>query len=294
VGTPKNQSILKAFSILQSFKAPDEWLTSAELSRRARLPGASGYRLVHTLEQIGAVVRDSRGRFRPGMLLLTLSQDIIAGELWREVSQSILGELAAELNLTVNVGVLEAGMVTYVAKAGDSPLSLRTQVGAQLEAYCTALGRVLLAALSAEALEAFLREGDLIALTEHTVTDPGAFLAQVARVRSQGYAVDDRETLDDLRCLGAAIRNPAGETVAAISVSDNARLMTEARLDDLKGVVMSAAEAIGARLYPRGASIRPDLGCSRNRDNLCADYGAADSRLAGRQKTKTYLGALAG
>jgi DNA-binding IclR family transcriptional regulator len=284
---------LKAFSILQSFKAPDEWLTSAELSRRARLPGASGYRLVHTLEQIGAVVRDSRGRFRPGMLLLSLSQDIIAGELWREVSQSVLCRLAAELRLTVNVGVLEAGMVTYVAKAGEGRFALRTRVGTQLEAYCTALGRVLLAALSDDALDAFLREGDLIALTEHTVTNPAVFRQQMVRVRSEGFAVDDRETLDDLRCLAAAIRNPAGQTVAAISLSDDAHLMTEGRLEDLKGVLFSAAEAIGARLYPRGASHPSDLPGGRVLGPVLPDYDPIEARGAAASTNENYVRAMA-
>src|SRR3954470_14631030 len=116
MATPKNQSVLKAFSMLNAFHGPEEWLTSCELSRRAGLPEASGYRLIQTLEQIGAVVRGPRGRYRPGMLLVTLSRNVAVGELLQEASRSIINEMADRLNATVHVGVLEAGMVTYVAK----------------------------------------------------------------------------------------------------------------------------------------------------------------------------------
>jgi len=62
VATPKNYSVMKAFALLKAFREPHEWLTSCELSRRANLPEASGYRLIQTLEEIGAVVRGPRGR----------------------------------------------------------------------------------------------------------------------------------------------------------------------------------------------------------------------------------------
>jgi DNA-binding IclR family transcriptional regulator len=87
VGTPKNQSVMKAFVLLRAFRRPDEWLTSSELSRRAKMPEASGYRMMQTLEGIGAVVRDARGRYRPGMLLLEISHNIDAQDLWRTAAQ---------------------------------------------------------------------------------------------------------------------------------------------------------------------------------------------------------------
>ncbi len=91
MATPKNKSVQKAFSMLRAFQAPDEWLTSAELSRRARLPEASGYRLIQTPEEIGAVIRDHRGRYGPGMLLVSLSRYVAHERLLRDASMAILG-----------------------------------------------------------------------------------------------------------------------------------------------------------------------------------------------------------
>jgi DNA-binding IclR family transcriptional regulator len=240
--------VLKAFNVLRSFTSPDESLTSSELSRRAQLPEASGYRLVQTLEGIGALVRDSRGKYRLGMLLLSLSQEIASGDLWREVSHNVLARLAKEWRASAHVGVLENGMATYVATAGCSPMNIR--VGMQLEAYCTALGKTLLAALSRDDLRAFLAEGELVALTNRTITEPVTFNAALQQIREQGYAFDDREMLDSLRCVAAPIRNPARQVVAAVSISSGEGEITAERRAAMRAAVISAAQEIGSKLYP--------------------------------------------
>src|SRR3954471_1573467 len=116
MATPRNQSVLKAFAMLKAFRDPGELLTSSELSRRSNLPEASGYRLIQTLEEIGAVVRGPRGRYRPGMLLLSLSHNVTKGELLRDAGHELMSELARRLKLTTHLAVLEQGMVTYIAK----------------------------------------------------------------------------------------------------------------------------------------------------------------------------------
>ena len=87
MATPRNQSVFKAFALLKAFRNPEEWLTSSELSRRSNLPEASGYRLIQTLEDLGAVVRGPRGRYRPGMLLVSLSRNVIVPDLLQEPGQ---------------------------------------------------------------------------------------------------------------------------------------------------------------------------------------------------------------
>ena len=142
MATPKNQSVQKAFALLRSFRGPEEWVTNAELSRRTGLSEACAHRLMKTLEEIGAVVRDRRGCYRPGMVLATLSKDVVIGDLIRATSEDALIALAARLKGVVHVGALQNGMVTYTAKFGE-PISVPvpSRVGAQQEAYCSALGK---------------------------------------------------------------------------------------------------------------------------------------------------------
>src|SRR5471032_492071 len=218
--TPRIQSVLKAFSMLKSFQSPDEWLTSCELSRRANLPEASGYRLILTLEQIGAVIRGSRGRYRPGMLLVSLSHNVAIGDLLREASADITTELAHRFDLTVHLGLLEGNMVTYIAKVCTATsLSLHTRLGSQLEAYCSGLGKVLLAALPQDQLDSFIMEGDLVALTPYTITDRARLRAELTKVRMMGYALDDREIRADMRTECRRVAFAAMEAYAETCLS---------------------------------------------------------------------------
>jgi DNA-binding IclR family transcriptional regulator len=251
MSTPKNQSVLKAFAMLKSFHGPDEWVTSSELSRRAGLPEASGYRLIQTMEQIGAVVRGPRGRYRPGMLLVSLSRNVAIGELLHQASRNILVDLADRLDATVHLGVLEGGMVTYVAKVSTPrAFPANTRLGSQLEAYCSGLGKVLLAALPREQLESFALEGDLVALTPYTITDPVMLLAEIDKVRVQGFALDDREYHSDMRCISVPIRDAEGRTVAAMSASEHASRMTPERQSEVRAVLMQAANLLARKICP--------------------------------------------
>ncbi len=251
MATPKNQSVQKAFSLLRSFRAPEEWVTNAELSRRTGLSEACAHRLMKTLEEIGAVVRDRRGCYRPGMVLATLSKDVAIGDLIRATSEDALIALAARLKGVLHVGVLEDGMVTYTAKFGDLvDVAVPSRVGAQQEAYCSALGKILLAGLSSQKLEDFLYDGDFIALTPRTITTVGSLRSEITAVRQRGYAVDDREVFHTICCIGAPVRDPNGNIAAAISFADTARNLCPTWQDEVAGQLISTAEAISRKIFP--------------------------------------------
>jgi DNA-binding IclR family transcriptional regulator len=251
VATPKNYSVMKAFALLKAFHDPEEWLTSCELSRRANLPEASGYRLIQTLEEIGAVVRGPRGRYRPGLLLLSLSHNVTITELLRDASHGLMTELARTLDLTSHMGVLEHGMVTYVAKvSAQGAFPIHTRVGAQFEPYCSGLGKVLLAALPDDQVESFLLDGELVPLTPHTITNAHALRAELKRVREQGYALDDREHHADIRCIAVPVLDQEGRAVAALSATDYWERMTQERQGRVRDALFDTADALRRKLYP--------------------------------------------
>jgi DNA-binding IclR family transcriptional regulator len=251
VATPKNQSVIKAFKLLSAFRRPDEWLTSVELSRRVNLPTASGYRLIQTLEELGAIVRGPRGRYRPGMLLLSLSHHVATGPILRDLSHPILSKLAKSLNVTVHMGVLEDGMVTYIAKLGSAHSAVHTRVGAQLEAYTTGLGKVLLAALPEDALEAIIHDGDLVPLTPFTITNRTLLRSELSKVREQGYALDNEESSLNLRCVAVPVKDAEGVVIAAISASDSTQKMVgDDRIAEVRDALLAGAALIRQKLYP--------------------------------------------
>lgn len=253
MGTKKNHSVQKAFALLGSFRDAGEWVTNAELSRRAHLSTASAHRLMRTMEEIGAVVRNSRGRYRPGMVLATLSRNVVIGDLIRVTSQSAINDLARRLKAIVHVGVLENGMVNYVEKVGKPIcVPIPSRVGAQQEPYCSALGKVLLAGLPEDELEEFLYDRKLIPLTTRTITSVDRLRSEIKSVRLRRYAVDDREGLPTVCCVGVPILDPNGQTIAALSVADTAAHMSSGWCTKTYHALRSSAEDISRKIYPSG------------------------------------------
>jgi IclR family acetate operon transcriptional repressor len=247
----RNKLVRKAFATLQAFHGPEEWLTSMEISQRAHLPKASGHRLVQTLEEIGAIVRGPNGRYRLGMLLVTLSHKVSIGELLRDAAQPTLSSLAVNLGFTAHMGILENCMVTYLCKInGSADFVIHTRVDSQHEAYCSALGKVLLGSLSPAALDEFLLDGAFVPLTSRTITDRTLLRNAVQEARLRGYAVDDEESAYGMRCVAVPVRDADGFTVAAVSVSDRADRLTWDRVESVRQALHEARAEIEHKFSP--------------------------------------------
>jgi DNA-binding IclR family transcriptional regulator len=254
VATPDNYSVIKAFAILKAFRDSEGWLSSCELSRRANLPPASGYRLIQTMEKIGVIAKGKRGQYRPGMELLSISRSVPLLDFLTDASETILAGLAASFGLTTHLAVLENGMVTYISKyAGAASFPLHTRVGAQFEAYCCALGKVLLAGMSRNQLETFIMDGQLIALTPFTIISPFRLREELENVRKRGFAIDDRESHIKTSCLAVPIHDGHGRTIAAISASDEASRVTPAREEKIRQALFEAKAGLERALYRRPA-----------------------------------------
>jgi DNA-binding IclR family transcriptional regulator len=134
--------------------------------------------------------------------------------------------------------------VHYVTRASTlTSFSPHTRMGCQLEAYCSGLGKILLAALPEDQLERFVIDGDLVALTPHTITDRSVLKSTLVHVRHQGFALDERETREDMCCVAVPVFDRHGRTVAAMSATENAEQMTpERRAQMLEGLLVAASE----------------------------------------------------
>jgi IclR family acetate operon transcriptional repressor len=251
MGTPTNNSVLKAFTILNAFRDSDAWLSCTELSQRANMPIASGHRLLQTLEQVGAVIRGPQGRYKPSILLCSLSRKVSLETILPQVGRDLVRDLANAFNLTVHIGVLDSGMVMYAMKsAAPAAYPIQTKVGSKLEAYCSGLGKVLLSALSVEEFETFMLEGVLVPLTAHTITNGACLRAEMDRVRRDGFAVDDREAQLDIVCVAVPIFDNEHRVVAALSASDAVSRMTEARRMEICVALRICAEQIRSKMFP--------------------------------------------
>jgi IclR family KDG regulon transcriptional repressor len=255
VATPRNHSVIKAFEILKAFRDAEGWLSGCELSRRANLPQASGYRLIQTMEEIGVIAKGKRGQYRPGMLLLSISRGVPLLELLRGASKPILTNLAVSLDLIAHLAVLKDGAIICVEKyCAATAFPLHIRVGAQLEPCDSSLGKVLLAGLDRSEVETLVMGGRLTALTPFTASSSLRLHEELEVVRKHGFALHDRGPHVKTWCLAVPVRDSHGRTIAAISASDEARSMTPSREGQIELALIQAAAGLQNALYHTGPS----------------------------------------
>ncbi len=253
------RSVRRAIRILEAFREGSS-PTVTELARDLKLPKSSVYELVSTLAAEGLVIKeDSTSRYRPGLRLLELARAVDHDLEVRQVARPLIEKLRDEFNETVQLTVLDGEEILYVDGC-ESSRQLRTffQFGDRAPLYCTALGKAILANLPSRQRERYLRRRSLKAFTPKTLTDPAALRRELQRTAARGYSVDDMEHEEDVRCVGAPIRDRDGRAFAAISVSGPAHRLKPGRDRELARRVLAAAEEIS-----RALGYRPGKGGAR-------------------------------
>lgn len=219
--TRSAETLVKGLRLLSAIVADDGRSTLAQIASRSDLPLPTAHRLAMTLVSERFLERVRKGLFLPGPALGVLSaQSSVAGRIAACLRQP-LARLAQVEGVFAHFGVLEDGMVTYLVKESGAGLrsNLFTAENIQLEAYCSAVGKVLLAALPDHELDAYLANGPFVALTRQTLTDPQALRNELVAVRSDGVAFDRFEVCDDLFCVGVPVCDDAGRVIGGVSAS---------------------------------------------------------------------------
>ncbi|MBM3595322.1 MAG: IclR family transcriptional regulator [Alphaproteobacteria bacterium] len=242
-GTPTLTSLSGSLAILEVVVAHGSTRSIAAIARDLGVPVATAHRHVVSLVAEGFLARHGRGHVA-GPRLMQLVGLLNRGHVVADAAAPLLHRLAGELGCVVQFGTLEGDMVTYRIKMGEGAGDLFTQVGMQLEAYCSAIGKVLLAALPERDREAYLATGPFPPLTERTITDPAALRRELDAVRQRGYAVDDEEVAEGLFCLAVPLRTPEVEVVGAISASRRRPFIGRTAF----GLVLSRLQAVAAEI----------------------------------------------
>lgn len=189
------------------------------LARGLGLPVATAHRQVATLVAEGFLMPAGHGRHIAGPRLRALVGLVGDAQVMANVAAPMLQRLATRFGGVAHMGTLENDMVTYRIKAGEAAGSLFTRVDMQQEAYCSGMGKVLLAYLPEEERAAYLAGGPFVALTPTTITEPADLARELAEVARLGFAEDRGEIATNLFCLAVPIRHPDGAVPAAISFS---------------------------------------------------------------------------
>jgi IclR family acetate operon transcriptional repressor len=210
----------KTLDILEILKSRESGYTLADLTRSVALPKATVYRILATLERRGYLDRSHDSGYRLAAKMFDLQRQDSLEQTLSRAAQPVIERLVAAYKETVNLGVLNAGEVVVINTV-ESPLGVRmsSKIGNRRHLHTTALGKCFLAGLPDKEVSRLIRLKGLPRLTANTIVTKAGLLAELARVRSQGFAMDDQENELDGRCIGAPIQAPDGRVLAAVSIS---------------------------------------------------------------------------
>ncbi|MDE2338025.1 MAG: helix-turn-helix domain-containing protein [Gammaproteobacteria bacterium] len=244
-------SLARGLHVIRAFAGLDCRLTIADVSRATGLTRAVVRRCLYTLRELGYAASDGRS-FYLQPRVLSLGYAYLSTAPLSTAAPPILQELSERIGEATTVAVLDEGAVVYVARASTARImSVTLGVGSRLQAYCTALGRVLLANLPPTQADALLACTELTAHTRFTVTSRERLLEILAEVRAADFALNDQELEIGLRSLAVPVRNVVGATVAAMNVSAQAsRLSSHELIENVLPALRAAAERLGSQLAP--------------------------------------------
>jgi len=252
---PENQSPYRIGSLERALlvvdtlaEVPDT--SVAELAQLLGVAKGSLFRHLKVLEANGYVLQSpGTKRYSLGPRLLYLGHAARQQLRLPEVAAPLMTALRDRFNETVHMGVLSRGEVVHVEVAPSThPVKMAAEVGDRTWANVSGLGKVLRAWGGDDAVEFVLRERGLPSLTDRTIVERAALEAELERIRSRGYAIDDEESARGLRCVAAPVRDGRGEVVCALSLSSPAERLSLEEAEEASAAVIETADEISRRL----------------------------------------------
>ena len=212
--------LTKGLCLLEELAQSTEGMTAVELAGCIGIHKTSVYRYLNTLLQAGYIRSDGNGRYHLGNKILELGSQLLRRIPLRETAHPLLVKLSAETQKTVHLCVLDGVEVVYLDKLeSQRSLPLMSRIGSRAPAYCTGVGKALLSSLSADQVVSLLREFSLIRRTRETIIDPIQLLEEIKSTAKRGYAIDNGEHEEGIKCFATLIKEYGGDVVGAISLT---------------------------------------------------------------------------
>lgn len=239
------QSLERGLEVIRALSLPGAGRTLSEVAHDTGLTRASARRFLLTLEQLD-YVRSTDRRFALTPRVLELGYAFLSSLTLPQIAQPHLRELVERVHESSSISVLDGADIVYVAREPTQRImTVLISVGTRFPAFATSMGRVLLAGLRDDELDAFLQDAQLTALTAATITDPERLRDELLRVRRRGWALVDQELEDGLRSIAVPVRDSTGAVVAAMNISTHASRRTARQIrSDLLPALSEAAARI--------------------------------------------------
>lgn len=256
---PAVQSVIHALDILDYMVSCPREVGVTELARVMSIHKSTVSRLLSTLDARGYVMRNPQTRqYSLGMHLLELSRAKLDQLDLRSMARPYLESLVRDTGETAHLAIMDSDKVVYIDKV-DTPqtLMMRSKVGYRIAVHCTALGKAMIAQFPEDVASSLLDPASMVRFTPNTITDPDALKQHLAVVRERGYAVDDEEHENGIRCVASAVKDHAGRVVGAISLSGPTLRVSRERAESLGELVCKTSRRLSMALGYRPVEDKP-------------------------------------
>ena len=243
------KSTNKVFQVLETL-CEGKAAGVTELSNQLDIKPSSMHRFLSVLTKLGYVQKNiSTGKYFATLKIFQLGVSVRNKLSLTSIARPYMEELGEMLSETINIAVFAQNNVVVIDRV-QSPETLRTNiiVGQHLPAYCTAFGKVFLAAMSTKELDRYLKTTTLEPITRFTITKAQILREEIKKVAKAGYAIDNRELDENIRCLSSPIKDESGKVVAALSVSGPTNRAKMVRLKTLTKTIMYITAEISQKL----------------------------------------------
>jgi IclR family pca regulon transcriptional regulator len=216
-------SLARGLVVIQAFTQQSPQMTISQLSIKTGLSRAAVRRCLYTLTKLGFAGAEDGSRYSLRPRMLSLSHTYTTSNTLSSAAQPILERMSAALRESFSVATLDGEDIVYVARTQvNRVMAVDLHIGSRLPAYCTSMGRVLLAYLPTEQLEQYLAKINLIPHTTRTITSIEKLRLTLRNIRRNGYAICDQEYEVGLRSLAVPVYSTSGRVVATVNLSGNA------------------------------------------------------------------------
>ena len=242
------RSFAKGMNVLELL-SDNEFLTVAQVARLMNINRASSHRFLSTLKELGYADKDDNSRYFLTSKVIALGMKVLDRFEIRKIARPFLQELSAKFNETINLGYFDGEEVLTIDKIDSTEiLRMDAGIGGGEPAYCTSLGKAILAFLPDMQLQEYLQATEIASFTPNTVVSKDKLMQELMQIKENGYSIDDEELSVGLRCVGAPLFNHSGQALYAISLSGPSIRMGSKRIEDMQRVLKKICQKLSGKM----------------------------------------------
>jgi len=228
------RSLAKGIHILELL-SDNEALTVTQVAKLMNMNRAGSHRFLSTLKELGYADKDESSRYYLTSKVIELGMKVLDRFEIRKIARPFLQELSAKFNESINLGYFNGEEVLTIDKIDSTEiLRMDAGIGGGEPAYCTSLGKAILAFLPDTQLEEYLQKIELTPFTPNTVISKDKLKEELMHIKENGYSIDDEELSEGLRCIGAPLFDHNGQALYAISISGPSIRMGSKRIEEIQ------------------------------------------------------------